>query len=94
MLVIFSDMRHHTKSLDLETPAAIPVRFALSKVETSHLVVDLKGVDVDVLGVDGAGKQFAYWDTLRNFWSEYFKKTGANLREYSMLRDVPVLARY
>ena len=87
-------MRHHTKSLDLETPAAIPVRFALSKVETSHLVVDLKGVDVDVLGVDGAGKQFAYWDTLRNFWSEYFKKTGANLREYSMLRDVPVLARY
>jgi hypothetical protein len=94
VLVIFSDMRHHTKSLDLETPAAIPMRLALSKAEANHLIVDLKGVDVDVLGVDGNGKQFAYWDSLRNFWSEYFKKTGAKLREYSMLRDVPVLARY
>ena len=70
------------------------MRTALLKAEASHLVVDLKEVDVDVLGVDGAGKQFAYWDSLRTFWSEYFKKTGATLREYSMLRDVPVLAHY
>ena len=52
---------------------------------------DLHGVEVYALGVDGAGKDMRYWQTLRDFWTEYFKRTGAILKTYSVLRDPPDL---
>jgi hypothetical protein len=35
----------------------------------------------------------AYWQTVRDFWAAYFKRTGANLKSYSVLRDLTDLAR-
>lgn len=88
VLVMFSDMRE-TKSLNFNTNTPILLNSALKQVELKHLTTDLKGVRVYALGVDGAQKDVVYWQRLREFWTEYFKKTGSDLRAYSMLRDTP-----
>jgi len=89
ILVILSDMREETRTLNLARPLLVRPASALQKIEQAHLVADLKGVEVYVLGVDAAGKSVAYWESLREFWVEYFKKAGANLRSYSMFRELP-----
>jgi hypothetical protein len=83
ILVIFSDMRHHTRELDLESGKAV------HGVSKSFSVVPLQGVEVYALGVDGAGKSITYWQSLQALWVEYFEKAGAILRGYSVLRDIP-----
>jgi hypothetical protein len=40
-------------------------------------------------GVDGAGKPTEYWQSLRNFWRAYFQNARADLRTYTVLRDLP-----
>jgi hypothetical protein len=89
ILVIFSDMRHYTAALDLERPNSIAVASAMAAVEKRRLIPNLKDVEVYVLGVDGAGKPISYWQGLRDFWQAYFKKAGANVRSYTILREVP-----
>ena len=89
MFVIFSDMRHETATLDLETPSVLSGDRLLAKVEKHKLLADLQGVEVYALGVDGAGKSVAYWNSLRGFWEAYFCKAGAALKTYSVLRDSP-----
>ena len=93
MLIILSDMRHETASINLARFRTVPTDPTLKRTQAAHLVADLKGVDVYALGVDGAGKSVAYWDSLRDFWTAYFKEAGAALRSYSMLRPVPELAK-
>jgi hypothetical protein len=44
-----------------------------------------------VLGVDGAGKDIVYWQSLRDFWTAYLPALGADLKRYSVLRDPIVL---
>jgi len=46
-----------------------------------ELVVDLLQQRTDM----------ANWPTVRDFWAAYFKRTGANLKSYSVLRDLPDL---
>jgi len=91
ILVIFSDMRSDTPALDLEHPRIVSTSFAMKKAEKGRLLPDLHGVEVYALGIDGAGKDMAYWQTLRDFWTAYFKRTGADLKSYSVLRDPPDL---
>ncbi len=91
VLVIFSDMREESAMLNLERPALVPVASALAAVQKQKLVPDLKGVEVYALGVDGAGKETPYWQSLRDFWTAYFEKSGASLKAYSILRDPPKL---
>jgi hypothetical protein len=93
MLVIFSDMRQDTAALDLEHPRIVSASLAMSRTEKDRLLPDLRGVEVHVLGVDGAGNDIAYWQTLRDFWSVYFKKAGANLKTYTVLRELPGLTQ-
>jgi len=59
--------------------------------DPKRLLPDLHGVEVYALGVDGAGKDMRYWQALRDFWTAYFKRTGAILKTYSVLRDPPNL---
>ena len=68
VLVIFSDMRHETRSLNLARLPAVPVQSTLDKVERGSLVPNLNGIEVYVLGVDAAGKSVGYWNSLRDFW--------------------------
>jgi hypothetical protein len=89
ILVIFSDMRQQTPSLALESRGAIPADRLLSKVEQERLLAVLHGVEVYILGVDSAGKSVAYWSELRDFWTAYFRRAGADVKTYSVLRDVP-----
>jgi hypothetical protein len=89
VLVIFSDMRHETRSLNFSRLAVVPVQSTLGKIERGGLIPDLNGIDVYVLGVDAAGKSVGYWNSLRDFWLAYFGKAGAKVRAYSMLRDLP-----
>lgn len=76
IFVIYSDMRHHTKDLDLETPRTIP-RFEEIAKKCDCGQVSLQDVEVHVLGADGAGKSLAYWESLRQFWIEFFHLKGA-----------------
>lgn len=91
VLVIFSDMRHETRSLNFARLPVVPVRSTLDKVERGGLIPNLNGIEVYALGVDAAGKSVGYWNSLRDFWLTYFGKAGAKVRAYSMLRDLPQL---
>jgi hypothetical protein len=70
MFVIFSDMREDVPGLDLESPTVVPPFDVLA----SHIgaVADLSGVQIDVLGADGAGKSSAYWEGLNNLLVRVF----------------------
>jgi hypothetical protein len=52
---------------------------------------NLKDVDVYVLGADPAGQEVAQWVRVREFWIAYFNKVQANLKSYSLVREVPNL---
>jgi hypothetical protein len=91
VLVVFSDMRQSTTDLDLERATSTPQGPALMSIEKRRLVAQLQGVNVYVLGVDGAGKSLLYWNGLRDFWESYFRKAGANLKSYSALRHASTL---
>jgi hypothetical protein len=92
-LVIFSDMRQDAPDLNLDRMTVVNVNAAIASVQRDNLVPNLKGVEVYALGVDAAGKQVPYWQSLRAFWEEYFTEAGASLSTYSMFRDLPELAR-
>jgi len=87
VLVIFSDMRHHTRDLDLESGQSVSAS-ALGKQLVMGAPAMLQGIEVYILGVDGAGKSTAYWQSLQKFWTEYFHRAGATLRRYSVLREL------
>lgn len=89
ILLIFSDMRHHTADVDLESPRLVPFVELRQKAPLPRL----QGVEVYVLGVDGAGKEIPYWTSLERFWTEYFEKCGAALRRYSALRDFTAVTK-
>jgi hypothetical protein len=85
-LIIFSDMRHQTPDLDIESSPRVP-SFQQAGTRAHIVLADLRGVHVYALGVDGAGKQVAYWQALRQFWTDYIRASGANLEGYSVLRE-------
>jgi len=87
VLVIFSDMRQQAKELDLETPSAVPSFDSIGTKGPKIQIANLDNVHVNALGVDGAGKSLRYWQTLRKFWTEYFRASGASLESYSVLRE-------
>lgn len=87
MLILFTDMRQSTGEVDFErTKIILPVQM-VATVTKRGMVAPLQGVEVYALGVDGAGKLFAYWNSLRGFWEAYFQSARANLKTYSALRD-------
>lgn len=88
MLVLFSDMRHHTHDLDLESPAAMSA-LQSAKKDSKIPPVDLHQVQVYALGADGAGTPTAYWENLERFWDRYFQGCGASLNRFSVLRTLP-----
>jgi hypothetical protein len=89
-LVIFSDMRHHSPELDLESGNSVS-KFTELKKRSALPTLRLRDVQVYALGVDGAGKSMAYWQSLMTFWTEYLESGGATVRTYSLLREMPNL---
>ena len=91
VVVIYSDMRHVNRELDMETSTTIRFDIALAKAERQKLIPDLKGVEVYVLGADAAGWRMLQWESLKHFWAMYFQKAEAEVRKYSVLRELPEL---
>jgi len=87
VLILLSDMQQDTPELNLAT--RVRLERAMEAVVQQGSMVRLSGVDVHVLGV--GGKNPRRWQALRGFWVGYFAKAGANLRTYSMMREVPKL---
>ena len=92
MLVIFSDMRQSTRTLDLEHRGGVEPQAADSLIWRG-LQPDLRGVNVYVLGADSNGLTVLYWQDLRLFWISYLQHLGATVKEYSMLRPIPVMGK-
>jgi len=88
VLVLFSDMRHSMPDLNLESPSVVPT-FAYARKRTHIIPADLQRARMYVLGVDGSGKNLKYWESLQQFWADYFRDAGADLRCFSVLRDPP-----
>ena len=88
-LVIFSDMRQDTATLGLEKLSRGSVEPRLARVTAEGLIPSLKNVQVIVLGANAAGQKPSYWQDVRDFWSRVFEKAGAQLEEYSILRELP-----
>ncbi len=84
LLVIYSDMRQSTFDLNLEaSPWGHNAYDTIRKQDTSSL----SGVEVEIVGVDGAGRSMNYWRDLRRFWVDYLNACGAKLTQYSPIRD-------
>jgi hypothetical protein len=56
-------------ALDLERSRIVSASLAMSRAEKDRLLPDLRAVEVHALGVDGAGKDIAYWQASRDFWT-------------------------
>jgi hypothetical protein len=87
VLIIFSDMREDTPEFDLESPQTVPPFEVVT--QKGGALPDLKASQVYLLGVDGAGKSMAYWQSLKAFWTEYFTRAHADLKCYSVLWGLP-----
>jgi hypothetical protein len=89
VLVVFSDMRQDTAALSLERLSRGSVEPMLARVTAEGLVPNLKGLRVIVLGTNTARQRPSYWQNVREFWSKFFEKAEAQLKEYSILRELP-----
>lgn len=88
MPVIFSDMRHHTRDLDMESASVGLGAHIISKT-TAVAPTDLRQVRVYALGVDSVGRPIVYWQGLKGFWARYLQSSGATLDGFSILRELP-----
>ena len=87
-LLIFSDMRHVTEALDLESPQELNPKEFLARIEKLGAIPSLKNVDVYALAVLTDNKSPSYWLALKAFWKGFFGKAGASLKKYSVTREV------
>jgi hypothetical protein len=92
VLVVLSDMKQSTKTLNIEHMPVVRTKAALQQVEDSQQLAALHSVQVYIEGVDGAGETVAYWKSLQQFWLAYFERSGATVVQYAVLRDVPKFA--
>jgi hypothetical protein len=93
MMIILSDMRQATHTVNLEHVSVVETSATMERVVDNGLLADLRDVDVYAEGVDGAGESVAYWQSLHDFWKTYFASARATLVRYSPLRDVPEFER-
>jgi len=89
ILVLYSDMRHVTHDLNLETPHRFSIDQTIRGLTERGLIADLSGVRVTVSGANADKQRVADWERIRTFWFAYFEKTGATINEYSVLADAP-----
>lgn len=74
VLVIFSDVRQSTRELDIERTGSLNVSATLAKAAAAGLLADLRGVEIQVRGADNAWQSMKYWEQMREFRVEYFKR--------------------
>ena len=87
-LVVFSDIPESIQGLDFEGMRLAPQYLAV--VARRGELPDMRDVHVLAMGVDGAGKSTAYWESLRRFWRDYFQNAGVAFERFSVLRGLPL----
>jgi hypothetical protein len=89
LLIIFSDMRQRDRRFNFEKLPSIDLNL-LQQAEKEGLIsgLNLTGVKVYVLGVHTIGKDQKYWESLKKYWEQYFKKANADLRAFTMERGI------
>lgn len=81
IVCVYSDMRHRTATLDLETPRRVgPKELHLAR----QTRINLAGVTVRAYGVHTRMKDATYWESLRDFWRQVFRDSGATLDRYTV----------
>lgn len=83
-LIILSDLRN-SNGINMETPSLIDMKI-MEETEKRGFIANLEGVDVLAFGVSTTNKSFQYWNSLKTFWVEYMKKSGAHLVSFSIER--------
>jgi len=73
-------MRNSTPELTLETETLDLKNSMLPRLPPKP---DLQNVTVTILGTAGTYETTACWQTLRNFWTDYLRRTGATITVYS-----------
>jgi hypothetical protein len=87
VLILLSDMRHCNDKVDLERMTVIDEAL-INKVEKKILIPDLTGVKVYVIGAHTIGKDPRYYESLKQFWQQYFKRSGADLKLFTYERRI------
>jgi hypothetical protein len=80
---VCSDMVNETTQFNM--PALIPSgpEAMLRRAKSNNLVVPLSGYRIHVIGASPAGLNPYTWNTLKTFWTLYFREAGAELISYS-----------
>lgn len=86
-LLLYSDMRHCTPSINLEKPARIDPAVIEGLKGKIHIPA-LAGTEIYCLGVHCYGKSDLFYHSLRRFWLDFFALTKGTLRAYTNLREV------
>jgi hypothetical protein len=85
---IFSDMVNETKEFPMPAFLDLGPQRMLERVKSQRLVVLLKSYRVHIYGASTNNLTPQAWMTVKQFWSEYFLATSAELISYSGLCDV------
>jgi len=91
-IFIFSDTQQCTSELDLEHAPYIAVEQTITQLKRTNAIPRLDHAEIYSLGVDPVGKSARYYATLRQFWFEYFRQAGAELKTFSIDRKIPNLS--
>jgi len=84
-LLLFSDMRHVGRGYNFEIAEGL-ARARLNELDAQGLIPKLQAVKAWILGAHTYGLTPAHWMKLKNFWSEYLKRSGAELIIFSPSR--------
>ncbi len=87
ILLVLSDMQQDDDhEFDFEAMKRIPESL-FDKAEREGLIPNLRNVEVYCIGVTAQNKSIQYWNSLRQFWTVYFKKAGADLKAFTISRE-------
>jgi hypothetical protein len=80
---IFSDMMNETAALPMPALLATGPERMLEHAKANGLFVPLKGYRIHVVGASTRALTPQAWNTIRAFWTAYFRDSGAELVTYS-----------
>ncbi len=86
-LVILSNMRNCTPTIDLEKPERLDPKL-LETLKDKIQIPTLEGTDIYIHGVNSHKKSALYCQELESFWANFISLTKGTLKAYSNLREI------
>lgn len=84
-LIVLSDMRQVGRGFNFERIMG-DSQAVVQEVERQNLIPRLDGVQVWLLGVHTVGIDERHWGRIKAFWTEYFRRAGAELKAFTPSR--------